>query len=94
MRTGPNGAKIKNARQRTGPNGAEGGKMKRNKLLKAVSYVVLSISILILIISIMCIAIKNSDYLNEEKYFKSEQFAFNYLMTLRDIADILIHMIV
>ncbi len=91
MRTGPNGAKIKNARQRTGPNGAEGGKMKRNKLLKAVSYVVLSISILILIISIMCIAIKNSDYLNEEKYFKSEQFAFNYLMTLRDIADILIH---
>ena len=91
MRTGPNGAKIKNARQRTGPNGAEGGKMKRNKLLKAVSYVVLSISIVILIISIMCIAIKNSDYLNEEKYFKSEQFAFNYLMTLRDIADILIH---
>ena len=76
---------------RTGPNGAEGGKMKRNKLLKAVSYVVLSISIVILIISIMCIAIKNSDYLNEEKYFKSEQFAFNYLMTLRDIADILIH---
>ena len=65
--------------------------MKRNKLLKAVSYVVLSISIVILIISIMCIAIKNSDYLNEEKYFKSEQFAFNYLMTLRDIADILIH---
>ena len=91
MRTGPNGAKIKNARQRTGPNGAEGGKMKRNKLLKAVSYVVLSISIVILIISIMCIAIKNSDYLNEEKYFKSEQFAFNYLMTLRDIANILIH---
>ena len=91
MRTGPNGAKIKNARQRTGPNGAEGGKMKRNKLLKAVSYVVLSISIVILIISIMCITIKNSDYLNEEKYFKSEQFAFNYLMTLRDIADILIH---
>ena len=76
---------------RTGPNGAEGGKMKRNKLLKAVSYVVLSISIVILIISIMCIAIKNSDYLNEEKYFKSEQFAFNYLMTLRDIANILIH---
>ena len=65
--------------------------MKRNKLLKAVSYVVLSISIVILIISIMCITIKNSDYLNEEKYFKSEQFAFNYLMTLRDIADILIH---
>ena len=65
--------------------------MKTNKLLKAVSYVVLSISIVILIISIMCIAIKNSDYLNEEKYFKSEQFAFDYLMTLRDIADILIH---
>ena len=65
--------------------------MKNTKFLRAVSYVVLSISIVILILSVMCIAIKNSDYLNEDKYFKSEKFAYNYLMTLRDSADGLIH---
>jgi len=47
--------------------------MKNTKFLKALSYVVLSISIVILILSVMCIAIKNSDYLNEDKYFKSEK---------------------
>ena len=65
--------------------------MKNTKFLKALSYVVLSISIVILILSVMCIGIRNSDYLNEEKYFKSEKFAFDYLMTLRDNADKLIH---
>ena len=65
--------------------------MKHTKVLKALSYVVLSISIVILILSVMCIGIRNSDYLNEEKYFKSEKFAFDYLMTLRDNADKLIH---
>ena len=65
--------------------------MKKTKFLKALSYVVLSISIVILILSVMCIAIKNSDYLNEDKYFKSEKFAYNYLMTLQDSADRLIH---
>ncbi len=65
--------------------------MKNTKFLRAVSYVVLSISIVILILSVMCIAIKNSDYLNEDKYFKSKKFAYNYLMTLRDSADGLIH---
>ena len=65
--------------------------MKNTKFLKALSYVVLSISIVILILSVMCIAIKNSDYLNEDKYFKSEKFAYNYLMTLQDSADRLIH---
>ena len=65
--------------------------MKKNKLLKAASYVLLSLSIVILILSIMCIAIKNSDYLNEDKYFKSEKFAYEYLMTLKDSADGLIH---
>ena len=65
--------------------------MKNTKFLKALSYVILSISIVILILSVMCIAIKNSDYLNEDKYFKSEKFAYNYLMTLQDSADRLIH---
>ena len=65
--------------------------MKNTKLLKALSYVVLSISIVMLILSVMCIGIRNSDYLNEEKYFKSEKFAYNYLMTLQDSADRLIH---
>ena len=65
--------------------------MKNTKCLKALSYVVLSISIVILILSVMCIGIRNSDYLNEEKYFKSEKFAYNYLMTLQDSADRLIH---
>ena len=65
--------------------------MKKNKLLKAASYVLLSLSIVILILSVMCIAIKNSDYLNEDKYFKSEKFAYEYLMTLKDSADGLIH---
>lgn len=65
--------------------------MKNTKFLKALSYVVLSISIVILILSVMCIGIRNSDYLNEKKYFKSEKFAYNYLMTLQDSADRLIH---
>ena len=65
--------------------------MKNTKFLKALSYVILSISIVILILSVMCIGIRNSDYLNEEKYFKSEKFAYNYLMTLQDSADRLIH---
>ena len=65
--------------------------MKNTKFLKALSYAVLSISIVILILSVMCIGIRNSDYLNEEKYFKSEKFAYNYLMTLQDSADRLIH---
>ena len=65
--------------------------MKNTKFLKALSYVILSISIVILILSVMCIAIKNSDYLNEDKYFKSEKFAYNYLMTLQDSAEGLIH---
>ena len=65
--------------------------MKNTKFLKALSYVVLSISIVMLILSVMCIGIRNSDYLNEEKYFKSEKFAYNYLMTLQDSADRLIH---
>ena len=65
--------------------------MKNNKFLKMVSYVLLSISTLILILSIMCIAIKNSDYLNSEKYFESEKFAFDYMMSLKDISNKLIH---
>lgn len=65
--------------------------MKNNKFLKALSYVGLSISIVVLILSVMCIAIKNSDYLNEDKYFKSEKFAYDYLMTLKDSANGLIH---
>ena len=65
--------------------------MKNNKFLKTLSYVGLSISIVVLVLSVMCIAIKNSDYLNEDKYFKSEKFAYDYLMTLKDSADGLIH---
>ena len=65
--------------------------MKNNKFLKMVSYVLLSISTLMLILSIMCIAIKNSDYLNSEKYFESEKFAFDYMMSLKDISNKLIH---
>ena len=65
--------------------------MKNTKFLKALSYVILSISIVILILSVMCIAIRNLDYLNEDKYFKAEKFAYNYLMTLQDSADRLIH---
>ena len=65
--------------------------MKNNKFLKMVSYVLLSISTLILILSIMCIAIKNSDYLNSEKYFESEKFAFDYMMSLKDISNKLIY---
>lgn len=65
--------------------------MKTSKIFKAISYVVLSLSILVMILSSMCIAIKNSEYLNEEKYFETEKFAFNYLMSLKDISDKLIH---
>lgn len=65
--------------------------MGKNKLFKAVSYVVLSLSLLVIILSSMTIAIKNSEYLNEEKYFETEKFTFNYLMSLQDISDKLIH---
>lgn len=65
--------------------------MRKNKLFKAVSYVVLSLSLLVIILSSMTIAIKNSEYLNEEKYFETEKFTFNYLMSLQDISDKLIH---
>ena len=65
--------------------------MKTNKILIGISYVVLSITIITLILSILCIVIKNSEYFNEEKYFNSERFSYNYLMSLRDVSDELIH---
>ena len=65
--------------------------MKTNKIFRVISYIVLSITIIALILSIMCIAIKNSEYFNEEKYFNSEKFPLDYLMTLRDISSKLIH---
>ena len=65
--------------------------MKTNKILIGISYVVLSITIITLILSTLCIVIKNSEYFNEEKYFNSERFSYNYLMSLRDVSDELIH---
>ena len=65
--------------------------MKKNKFFKGISYVALSITIIALILSIMCIAIKNSKYFSEEKYFNSESFSYDYLMTLREISNELIH---
>ena len=65
--------------------------MKKNKFFKGISYGVLSITIIALILSIMCIAIKNSKYFSEEKYFNSESFSYDYLMTLREISNGLIH---
>ena len=65
--------------------------MKKNKFFKGISYGVLSITIIALILSIMCIAIKNSKYFSEEKYFNSESFSYDYLMTLREISNELIH---
>ena len=52
--------------------------MKKNKFFKGISYGVLSITIIALILSIMCIAIKNSKYFSEEKYFNSESFSYDY----------------
>lgn len=65
--------------------------MKTSKILKAISYILLSITIVTCILSVICIVIKNSEYFNEEKYFESDSFSYDYIMTLRNIADNLIH---
>ena len=65
--------------------------MKKNTIFKILSYILLSISITTLILSILCIGLKNSVYYNEEKYFSSDIFVGDYINTLSNIANVLIH---
>lgn len=66
-------------------------KMKESKILKALSSVLLLISISILIMSIFTISIKENGYRSEEKYFNSSEFARTYMSYLGENIYYLIH---
>lgn len=65
--------------------------MKRSGFLKVISYTLLPITIAVVILSIMYIGLENSPYYNVEKYFSSKEFAYEYMLTLGEVADELIH---
>lgn len=65
--------------------------MKESKVLKAVSYIVLMISISTLLISIFMTSIKENDYYDKDKYFNSNTFASTYIGYLGNDAYDLIH---
>ena len=65
--------------------------MKHSGFLRIISYILLSITIAVVILSTMYIGLENSSYYNIEKYFSSEEFVHVYMLTLGEVADELIH---
>jgi len=65
--------------------------MKRSKILKTISYLVLLMLISILILSIFTISARENPYYNEEEYFDSYLFVGNYMTYLDNAIDELIY---
>ena len=65
--------------------------MKQNKILKILSYIILSISIATMILSAISFEFKNSTRYDKETYFSSETFAYDYIRTITNIANKLIY---
>ena len=72
------------------PN-SHGGNMKQNKILKILSYIILSISIATMILSAISFGFKNSTRYDKDTYFSSETFAYDYITTIINIASKLIY---
>ena len=72
------------------PN-SHGGNMKQNKILKILSYIILSISIATMILSAISFGFKNSTRYDKDAYFSSETFAYDYVRTIINIASKLIY---
>jgi len=72
------------------PN-SHGGNMKQNKILKILSYIILSISIATMILSAISFGFKNSTRYDKDTYFSSEIFAYDYITTIINIASKLIY---
>ena len=53
--------------------------MRKNKILKIASYIILPVLIGIVILTTLYIEIKDSTYYNEKKYFESESFVASYI---------------
>ena len=65
--------------------------MKQNKILKILSYIILSISIATMILSAISFGFKNSTRYDKDTYFSSETFAYDYVRTIINIASKLIY---
>lgn len=65
--------------------------MKQNKILKILSYIILSISIATMILSAISFGFKNSTRYDKDTYFSSETFAYDYVTTIINIASKLIY---
>ena len=65
--------------------------MKQNKILKILSYIILSISIATMILSAISFGFKNSTRYDKDTYFSSEIFAYDYITTIINIASKLIY---
>ena len=65
--------------------------MKQSRILKVISYLALTISITILILSIFTLSAKEDVYCNEEQYFNSEIFVGDYITYLENSIFELIH---
>ena len=65
--------------------------MKQNKILKILSYIILSISIATMILSAISFGFKNSTRYDKDTYFSSETFAYDYITTIINIASKLIY---
>ena len=65
--------------------------MKESKILKLISYIALTVLISLLILSIFIISAKGKPYYDEEKYFKTENFAQTYISYLYEPVYHLIH---
>lgn len=70
---------------------SHGGNMKQNKILKILSYIILSISIATMILSAISFGFKNSTRYDKDTYFSSETFAYDYIRTITNIANRLIY---
>lgn len=65
--------------------------MRKSKILKIASYIILPILIGIVILTILYIEIKDSTYYNEKKYFESESFVASYIERISYFARKLIY---
>ena len=78
-------------RKKGPPPNSHGGNMKQNKILKILSYIILSISIATMILSAISFGFKNSTRYDKDTYFSSETFAYDYIRTIINIANKLIY---
>ena len=65
--------------------------MKRSKILKMISYIVIPILIMALVLSIVSIIMKENNYYNKEQYFASDEFVSSYMGYLSEKTYDLIH---